>query len=66
MAPTRDEFEEAVASFWDVRKSQLLSSRIAEAVGAGNAGSVRGAGHFNAVAAVVGGSSWMQVIQRAR
>lgn len=53
MAPTRDEFEEAVASFWDVRQSQALSSRLAGVVGAGNAGSVRGAGHFHAVAAVV-------------
>lgn len=54
MAPTRTDFEDAVAAFWDVRREQMVASKLAGAVGAGTAGSVRGAGHFNAVAALIG------------
>lgn len=53
MAPTRAEFEEAAATFWDVRNRQLVASKIAGAVGAGTAGSVRGGGHFDAVATLL-------------
>ena len=53
MAPTRAEFEQAVAAFWDVRQQQLAASSIVGAVGAGTAGSVRGGGHFSAIAALI-------------
>jgi hypothetical protein len=53
MAVTRDDFERAVAAYWDTKRSQLELSRIADAVGAGTAGSVRGGKHFDAVAALL-------------
>lgn len=50
MTPTRSEFEDAMVAFWDGRRQQQITSSIAGAVGAGTAGSVRGGGHFDALA----------------
>jgi len=47
---TRKDLEEAVASYWGVKRSQMEKSHIAAAVGAGTAGSVRGGQHFDAIA----------------
>ena len=53
MAVTRDDFERAIAAYWTTKKSQMELSKIAAAVGAGTAGSVRGGKHFNAVAGLL-------------
>jgi hypothetical protein len=53
MAVTREDFELAVAAYWDKKRSQFELSKIAEAVGAGTAGSVRGGKHFDAVAGLL-------------
>ncbi|MFI7539211.1 PaeR7I family type II restriction endonuclease [Streptosporangium sp. NPDC049376] len=53
MAVTRTDFEAAMAAYWGAKELQLQSSAIAEAVGAGTAGSVRGGKHFDAIAALL-------------
>lgn len=53
MAVTREDFELAIAAYWDKKRSQLELSNIAKAVGAGTAGSVRSGKHFDAVAALL-------------
>lgn len=52
---TRDDFEAAVAAYWDARQDQLTASAIAGAVGAGTAGSVRGGRHFAAISQLIAG-----------
>ncbi|WP_069754098.1 PaeR7I family type II restriction endonuclease [Streptomyces sp. EN16] len=50
MTVTRQDFEDAIAAYWDARKLQGEQSAIKAAVGAGTAGSVRGGKHFDAIA----------------
>lgn len=40
-------------AYWGAKELQLGSSKIAQAVGAGTAGSVRGGKHFDAIAALI-------------
>ena len=42
MPVTRDDLVDALAAYWGQKTLQLENSRIANAVGAGTAGSVRG------------------------
>lgn len=53
MAVTRQDFENAVAAYWDARKTQDDLSAIKARVGAGTAGSVRAGKHFDSIAALV-------------
>lgn len=53
MTVTRELFVDAVKAYWDTKNSQLLKSEIAEKVGQGTAGSIRGGKHFDPLAAVV-------------
>lgn len=53
MAVTRDDLVEALTAYWGRKELQLENSRIANAVGAGTAGSVRGGKQFDPVAAVI-------------
>ena len=53
MAVTRDDLVDALTAYWGRKTLQLESSRIANAVGAGTAGSVRGGKQFDPVAALV-------------
>lgn len=53
MAVTRQDFLDAVAAYWGAKNFQLGNSRIADAVGAGTAGSVRGGLHFDPIAALI-------------
>jgi hypothetical protein len=50
---TRQDFIDAVTAYWGAKEKQLGSSKIADAVGAGTAGSVRGGKHFDAIAALI-------------
>lgn len=53
MTVSRQEFEDAVAEYWGVKKAQHELSAIKDAVGAGNAGAVRGGKHFDTIAALL-------------
>jgi len=53
LAVTRQDFENAVAAYWGGKEAQLRISKIAGAVGAGTAGSVRGGTHFDAIAVLL-------------
>lgn len=53
MTVTRQDFEDAVAAYWEGKQTQLAASAIAGAKGAGTAGSVRGGDHFNSIAALL-------------
>lgn len=46
MAVTYQDFVDAIAAYWGAKRLQFASSAIAEALGAGTAGSVRGGKHF--------------------
>ncbi|MEV8331971.1 PaeR7I family type II restriction endonuclease [Streptomyces niveus] len=50
MTVTRQDFEDAIATYWGAKKLQREQSAIKDAVGAGTAGSVRGGKHFDAIA----------------
>jgi hypothetical protein len=50
---TRQDFEDAVAAYWDARENQNALSAIRNKVGAGTAGSVRAGKHFASIAALV-------------
>lgn len=50
MTVTRKDLEDAVASYWGKKMSQMEQSQIAKALGAGTAGSVRGGKQFDPVA----------------
>lgn len=53
MPVTRQDFEDAVASYWTGKQTQENLSAIKDAVGAGTAGSVRGGKHFVGIAALL-------------
>lgn len=53
MAVTREDFEQAVAAYWGVKRTQNELSAIRAAVGAGTAGSVRGGKHFDPIASLL-------------
>lgn len=53
MTVTRQDFENAVAAYWDAKRTQNELSQIRNRVGAGTAGSVRGGKHFDAIAALL-------------
>ncbi|WP_084265300.1 PaeR7I family type II restriction endonuclease [Actinomadura macra] len=53
MAVTRQDFEGAVAAYWDAKESQREISKIKDAVGAGTAGSIRGGRHFDDITALL-------------
>lgn len=53
MTVTRQDFEQAVAASWDTKKQQQAASAIADALGAGTAGSVRGGKQFDGVTALL-------------
>ncbi len=53
MTVTRQNFEDAVAAYWDARENQNALSAIRDKVGAGTAGSVRAGKHFASIAALV-------------
>lgn len=53
MPVTRDDLVEALAAYWGTKTLQHENSRIADAIGAGTAGSVRGGKQFDPVAAVI-------------
>lgn len=53
MTVTRQNFIDAVTAYWGAKELQLENSKIAQAVGAGTAGSVRGGKHFNAIATLI-------------
>ena len=53
MPVTRDDLVDALAAYWGQKTLQLENSRIANAVGAGTAGSVRGGKQFDPVAALI-------------
>jgi len=50
---SREDFEAAVAAYWDAKNAQQELSAIKDAVGAGTAGSVRGGKHFDHIAALL-------------
>ncbi|MFF2958040.1 PaeR7I family type II restriction endonuclease [Streptomyces sp. NPDC057963] len=50
MTVTRQDFEDAIATYWGAKQLQREQSAIKAAVGAGTAGSVRGGKHFDAIA----------------
>lgn len=50
---TRQDFEDAIAAYWDAKNAQRELSVIKDAVGAGTAGSVRGGKHFDHIAALL-------------
>lgn len=53
MTVSYQEFADAIAAYWKTKQEQLKASAIADARGAGTAGSVRGGKHFDAVAALL-------------
>lgn len=53
MTVSRQDFEDAVAAYWDAKKLQNDLSAIKNKVGAGTAGSVRGGKHFDSIAALL-------------
>lgn len=53
MTVSRQDFEDAVAAYWGVKKSQNELSAIKNKVGAGTAGSVRSGKHFDTIAALL-------------
>lgn len=53
MSVTRDDLVAALAAYWGKKTLQLENSRIADAVGAGTAGSVRGGKQFDPVANLI-------------
>ncbi|MFD9037229.1 PaeR7I family type II restriction endonuclease [Streptomyces bottropensis] len=53
MTVSREDFEAAVAAYWDARNAQQELSAIKGVVGAGTAGSVRGGKHFDHIAALL-------------
>ena len=53
MPVTRDDLVDALAAYWGTKTLQLDNSRIAQAVGAGTSGSVRGGKQFDPVAAII-------------
>lgn len=53
MTVTRQDFEDAVAAYWSVKRTQNEASVIREKVGAGTAGGVRAGKHFDSVAALL-------------
>jgi len=50
LAVTRQDFEKAVAAYWEVKKAQEETSSLNGRVGAGTAGKVRGGAHFDPIA----------------
>jgi hypothetical protein len=50
---SRQDFEQAIAAYWDAKHTQNELSVIRNKVGAGTAGSVRGGKHFDAIAALL-------------
>ena len=53
MTVTHQDFEDAIAAYWDARRLQNEHAAIKAAVGAGTAGSVRGGKHFDAIAVLL-------------
>ncbi|MEU6231905.1 PaeR7I family type II restriction endonuclease [Kitasatospora sp. NPDC047058] len=53
MTVSRQDFEDAIAAYWGVKRAQNEQSTIKAAVGAGTAGSVRGGKHFDSIAALL-------------
>lgn len=53
MTVVREDFEDAVAEYWGARQTQNDLSAIRNAVGAGNAGAVRGGKHFDAIIGLI-------------
>lgn len=53
MTVTRDDLVDALTAYWGKKQLQLDNSRIANAVGAGTAGSVRGGQQFAPVEAII-------------
>lgn len=53
MTVDRADLADALAAYWGKKRLQLENSRIAEAVGAGTAGSIRGGKQFDPIAAVL-------------
>ena len=53
MTVTRNDLVDALAAYWGKKSLQLENSRIANALGAGTAGSVRGGKQFDPVATVI-------------
>ncbi|MGA5701453.1 PaeR7I family type II restriction endonuclease [Peterkaempfera bronchialis] len=53
MTVSRQDFEDAVSSYWGMKRAQGELSAIADKVGAGTAGSVRGGKHFDSIAALL-------------
>lgn len=53
MAVTRQDFEDAVAAYWNVKNAQHMVSAVKDKVGSGTAGSVRGGKHFDGLSALL-------------
>ncbi|MFD4786233.1 PaeR7I family type II restriction endonuclease [Streptomyces sp. NPDC058459] len=53
MTVARQDFEDAIAAYWDAGKLQGEQSAIKAAVGVGTAGSVRSGKHFDVIAALL-------------
>lgn len=53
MTVSREDFEKAVAAYWDAKQTQNELSEIRNRVGAGTAGSVRGGKQFDSIAALL-------------
>lgn len=53
MTVTRQDFENAIAAYWGVKRAQNDLSAIKNKVGAGTAGSVRGGKHFDSIAVLL-------------
>jgi hypothetical protein len=53
LAISRQDFEDAVAAYWDTRKTQEEVSAIKNKVGAGTAGAVRGGKQFDSIATLL-------------
>lgn len=53
MTVSRQNFEDAVAAYWDAKLAQNELSTIRNKVGSGTAGSVRGGKHFDGIAALL-------------
>jgi hypothetical protein len=51
--PTRTDLETAVAAYWQTKDSQAAAARLLGSSAEGTAGSVRAAGHFAPIAAVI-------------
>jgi hypothetical protein len=53
MAPTREEFELAVAAYWQTRDKQLAAAKAIDSSAEGSAKAVRGGGHFDPLVALI-------------